>query len=158
MGQNGSLWQLIYPAFPGGRAAVGLLLLRVVVGSAFVLHGSGKIQHAFAWMPPEAPVPALFQALAALSEFGGGLAWIVGLLTPLASLGILSTMTVALLFHVSRGDPFVNGAGGGSYELALVYWTVAFLLLMVGPGRLSLDALLVRARRPSWEGVAPAAS
>ena len=52
-------------------------------------------------------------ALAALSEFGGGLAYILGLLTPLAALGILSTMTVAFTKHAfERGDPFVAMTGG----------------------------------------------
>jgi|SRR5215813_6621093 len=148
MGQNGAtVWDRFYPRFLGGRAAIGLLAVRVVAGTAFMWHGSGKIQQPFSWMPSEAPVPGILQALAAVSEFGGGLAWIVGLLTPLASLGILVTMSVACLFHISRGDPFVNGSGGGAYELALVYWTVALLLLTVGPGRLSLDALWLQPRR-----------
>jgi putative oxidoreductase len=128
----------------GGPGAIALLLLRLVAGAAFVGHGWGKIQQPFSWMPPEAPVPGILQALAALAEFGGGLGWIAGLLTPIASLGILSTMTVAALFHISRGDPFV-GSGGPSYELALVYWTVALLLLLLGPGRLSADAKLFAA-------------
>src|ERR1044071_3379761 len=67
-----------------GKGAIGLLLIRLVVGSAFMLHGWGKIQHPFSWMGPESPVPGFFQLLAAISEFGGGLAWILGLLTPLA--------------------------------------------------------------------------
>ncbi|PWB78822.1 MAG: DoxX family protein, partial [Holophagae bacterium] len=73
---------------------LALLLVRVVAGFAFMLHGWGKIQNAFGWMGPDAFAPGIFQALAALSEFGGGLAWILGLLTPLASLGIACTMAV----------------------------------------------------------------
>jgi putative oxidoreductase len=137
----------IFPPVVDGRGAIGLLLLRLVAGAAFLVHGSGKIQAPFAWMPPEAPVPGVLQALAAVAEFfGGGLGWIAGFLTPLASLGVLATMTVAVFFHVSRGDPFV-GAGGPSFELALVYWCVALLLLLLGPGRYSLDAQLFRRRQ-----------
>ena len=33
----------LFPPFLSGRAAVGLLLVRVLVGSAFVLHGWGKL-------------------------------------------------------------------------------------------------------------------
>lgn len=103
-------------------------------------HGWGKIQNPLGWMGPDAFAPPVFQALAALSEFGGGLAWVIGFLTPLASLGILSTMVVAIYTHaVMRGDPFVSQTGGPSYELALVYFSIALLLLTAGPGKYSLD-------------------
>lgn len=125
-------------------ADVSLLLLRLVAGLAFALHGWPKIQNAFGWMGPEAFAPGPLQALAALSEFGGGVAWILGLLTPLASLGIACTMLVAFYLHaVMMGDPFVpSAAGQGAYELALVYLCIAILLIAMGPGRFSLDRVL----------------
>jgi len=117
-----------------------LLLVRLVGGSAFMIHGWGKIQNPFEWMGPDASVPGILQALAALSEFGGGLAWILGLLTPLASLGIACTMAVAIFMHaISWGNPFVATGGGPAYELAVVYLSTAILLIALGPGRLSLD-------------------
>jgi len=119
------------------RVSVALLAIRLVAGAAFILHGSGKIVHPFSWMPPEAPVPGIFQALAALSEFGGGIAWILGLLTPLASAGLFCTMSVAAFFHIQKGDGLVGG-----YELAAVYWTISLLLLVAGPGRYSIDAVI----------------
>lgn len=65
---------IFYCDTTGWLGSVGLLALRLVVGAAFLFHGWPKIQHPFDWMGPEASVPAIFQALAALSEFGGGLA------------------------------------------------------------------------------------
>ena len=124
-------------------ADIALLLIRVVAGLAFMMHGWGKIQKPFGWMGPDAFVPGVFQGLAAISEFGGGLAWILGLLTPLASLGIGFTMAVAFSFHAfMRGDPFVSVAGGPAYELAAVYFCIAVLLIAMGPGRVSLDKKL----------------
>lgn len=124
-------------------ADASLLLIRLVAGLAFMLHGWSKIQNPFGWMGPNGFAPGIFQALAALSEFGGGLAWVLGLLTPLASLGIASTSAVAIWFHaVMRGDPFVPTRGGPSFELAAVYFSIAVLLLALGPGRLSLDRIL----------------
>ncbi|HSN92851.1 MAG TPA: DoxX family protein [Anaeromyxobacteraceae bacterium] len=128
-------------------ASLSLLLLRAVAGLAFMLHGWGKIQNPLGWMGPEAPIPGPLQLLAAVSEFGGGLAWILGLLTPLASLGIGITMAVAFSFHAfARGDPFVSMTGGPSYELAALYFCVALLLLASGPGRFSLDRKAFGAR------------
>lgn len=128
-----------------GNAA--LLLLRLVVGSAFLLHGWGKIQNPFTWMGPQAFAPAPLQALAALSEFGGGLALILGLFTPLAAFGIACTMAVAFSMHTfMRGDPFVNLKGGPSSEPAAIYFVLAVLLIALGPGRLSLDAQLFGSR------------
>lgn len=118
-----------------------LLVLRVVAGIAFMIHGWPKIQNPFGWMGPDASIPGVFQALASLAEFGGGLAWILGLLNPLASLGIACTMVVAVWFHaVLRGDPFVGQ--GGSYEPAAVYLCVALVLIAAGPGRVSLDRVI----------------
>ena len=136
---------LLYCDAVGRIGSVGLLLLRVVMGIAFLFHGWPKIQNPMGWMGLESPVPAIFQALAALAEFGGGMALIVGLLTRLASLGIATTMIVALcMVHLPHGDPFVSKTGGRSYELAAVYLACAVLFLLLGPGRFALDALLFR--------------
>jgi putative oxidoreductase len=123
--------------------SVGLLILRLVAGLAFMYHGYGKIQNPFGWMGPNAGVPGVFQALAAVSEFGGGLAWILGLLTPLASFGLACTMTVAVWTHANvLHDPFVSLQGGRSYELAGAYLCVSVLLLLAGPGRFSVDRVV----------------
>ncbi|MCS7263786.1 MAG: DoxX family protein [Armatimonadetes bacterium] len=137
------LFSSLVPVF-SVRLTLGLTIVRILSGLAFVHHGWGKIQNPFGWMGPEAPVPGIFQALAAISEFFGGLGWIFGFLTPLASFGILATMTVAVGFHLSRGDPFVGLPGQPSYELAAVYWTIALLLLIAGPGQFSLDSLIIQ--------------
>jgi putative oxidoreductase len=142
---------IIYPNFVGGRGAMGLLVLRLVMGAAFILHGWPKIQNAFHWMDPipNVPIPPPYlQALAALAEFGGGIGLILGFLTPLAALGIACNMVVAFaMVHVPQGAPFVaSKPGGPSFELAAGYLAAAILLLLVGPGVLSLDALLFRPR------------
>lgn len=119
------------------RVSSVLLLLRVFVGVAFLFHGVGKLAAPFGWMGPDAPVPGILQALAVLAEVGGGIALIVGFLTPLASLGLVITMAVAALFHIGKGDAFVGG-----YELALNYLVLSLLLLVTGPGRFSVDSVI----------------
>jgi len=74
--------RLFQPVLYPVPASAALLFLRLIAGTAFMFHGWGKIQHPLNWMGPEAPVPGVLQFLAAFSEFGGGLAWILGLLTP----------------------------------------------------------------------------
>jgi putative oxidoreductase len=125
-------------------ADAALLLLRLITGTAFILHGWPKIQNPFGWMPPGfAPPPML--ALAALAEFGGGILLILGFLTPLAALGIACTMATAFYMHAFiRGDPFVANELKPTWEPAAVYFGVAVTLLTLGPGRLSLDARLFR--------------
>jgi len=68
---------LLFPPRPSGRFGVVLLLLRVVAGAAFMFHGWPKIQNPLGWMGDISSMPSPLQALAALSEFGGGLAWLL---------------------------------------------------------------------------------
>ena len=136
--------RFLFPGFPAGRIGFGLL----VMGTAFLFHGWPKIQHAMGWMDqPIEPihVPDILQAAAAVSEFIGGAALILGLMTPLAALGIAATMSVAIgLVPLHHGDPFVSlmGSKGGSWESAAVYLVLMVLLMLAGPGRFSLDAFL----------------
>ena len=130
-----SLLQKLYPPFLGGRPAVGLLGLRLVAGSAMAMHGTSKIKNPFGWAGTD--FPAIAQAIAAVSEFFGGIALAAGLLTPVAALGVASTMAVAALSHIQKGQPFVGK--GGSYELAAIHGAIAVALALVGPGTLSLD-------------------
>ncbi len=123
------------------KASAALLILRLVAGTAFMLHGWPKIQNPMGWMGPDAKIPGALLLLAAVSEFFGGLSWILGLLTPISSFGIAITMAVATCTHaLVFNDPFVAaGPGKGSFEPALMYFAVALVLMLVGPGKFSAD-------------------
>lgn len=138
-----NLKKLFTPASQPLHGDLALLLLRIVAGVAFILHGWPKIQNPFNWMGENAFAPGVFQALAALAEFGGGIAWVLGALTPLASLGMAGTMVVAVYVHaVMMGDPFVANGPGGSYEPALGYFCISMVFLALGPGGISVDRLI----------------
>jgi putative oxidoreductase len=128
-------------------ASVGLLIVRVVIGLAFVFHGWMKVMSGGQfvlthWMGADAPVPGWLQAVAALVEFLGGGLLVLGLLTRLAALLLAIQMIVALgMVHLPKGDPFV-AVGQSSFELPAAYLAISLLFLIAGPGRFSLDALL----------------
>ncbi|MGH7662007.1 MAG: DoxX family protein [Vulcanimicrobiaceae bacterium] len=132
-------------------ASVGLLFVRIVVGSAFVLHGYPKILHPTTWMGSHSltlpwdgatfgPLPDWLQAAAAVVEFFGGIALVIGLLTRFAAFALCIDMIVAFVgSELPRGTPFVGS--GHTLEPNLTYMAVSFLLLLVGPGVIALDAM-----------------
>jgi putative oxidoreductase len=74
-----------------------------------------------------------------------GYANVVGVVTPLAALGLVAAMAVALMLHLQHGEPFVKKpptAPSDSYEASLVYLAIAVLLMILGSGIFCLDALL----------------
>jgi putative oxidoreductase len=148
----------------GGAGSVGLLVLRLVAGAAFVIYGWPKIQNATTWMNafPNAPPPYL-QAAAAVAEFGGGIAWIAGFLTPLFSLMIACTMATAIaIVHLPDHHPFIAMNIPGQpyvpyFEPATVFLAIAICLLLVGPGQFSIDCCIF-GRRTSSKGLPPYAT
>lgn len=127
---------------------VGLLWLRVLLGIGIATHGYGKLfgghmadfQAGVEKLGLPFGSPEVLAHLAAWSEFAGGIFLAMGLGTRIAALLIFGTMTVAA-FVRHADDAF------GVKELALCYWTMAGTLVLTGPGRISLDALLEDAFR-----------
>jgi putative oxidoreductase len=124
----------------------GLTILRLIVGAIFVAHGGQKlfifgldgVAGAFGQMG--IPMAGILGPFAAFVEFFGGLALISGLLTRLASLGLLSTMVVAILkVHLPNGFFAPNGI---EFPLALVGGTA--LLALTGAGSWSIDGLIAK--------------
>lgn len=138
--------------YVGGPGAVGLLVVRLVFGIGIAMHGYQKVtSHGgpFGWFGPG--TPAIFQGLATLSEFGGGLAIIFGVLTQLAALGLMFTMAYATFFMITTAHaPFIAAPGSKdptSFEPAIGYLAIALLMLFTGPGSISVDAFIAKAIR-----------
>ena len=138
---------LLRPKHIDASESAAILLVRLVMGAAFILHGWPKIQHATTWMNAMgSSMPGPIQALSALLEFGGGILLLLGLITPLGALAIVLQMIGALsLVHLPHHDPFV-AVGKTSFELPLLYLVVAGTILATGPGAFSLDALFFHER------------
>lgn len=141
------------PAALSGRAAntastastlaLGLALLRVVVGIIFIAHGAQKI---FVYGQPAViatfgqmgiPVPALTAPLVAWLELVGGATLAAGLFTRFFGTALAIEMAGAiLLVHLKAG--FFLPAG---FEYAFAMLGAAAALALTGPGELSLDRL-----------------
>lgn len=124
-----------------------LLSLRVVVGLLLAGHGAQKL---FGWFGGSGMAgfegwvasmgfrpPRLWARLAGLSEFGGGLLFALGFLSPLGSLGIASSMLTAIA-KAHWPKVWVTEHG---MELALTNLVVAAAVAVAGPGAYSVDAL-----------------
>lgn len=136
-----------------------LLLLRGVVGPLMVGHGAGKLFGAFnagygiegtagylesLGFRPGKPWAYLHGA----AEVGTGAGIAAGLLTPLASAGLIGIMaTAARTAHAGKG-PWVTNGG---WELPATFAAVGAALATKGPGRYSLDRLMGRdLSGPRW--------
>ena len=134
-------------------ADLGLLILRLTLGTVFLAHGAQKAFGAFGG-PGFAGAtgfigslgfrPARFWAtLAVGGELAAGLLFWLGLLTPLAGLLVLATMAVAIAkVHGPKG--FFVQDGGFEYNLVLIITALA--VAAIGPGAFSLDHVLGLAR------------
>ena len=160
--------ELLVPAAPSTLAQAALLLLRVFMGICFIRHGWPKLRNLQTWAQM-LNTPAWLCFLSAGSMWAGGIALIVGFLTPLASFAILVSMGYAMLLEIKSGFPFIaadpylipDGDYAGpmgvgeppSWEKAAMYVVMCLVLIFCGGGMLSLDTLLIDDLLRVWLGV-----
>jgi hypothetical protein len=109
----------LYSTFAGGWPAIGLLLMRLVVGAVVLSHVGPRLSSS-----PPLHIAAGYAVLAL-----GALLLIAGLWTPVAGVIVAA---VAIAEVVTTREPPVG----------LLAATIAAALAMLGPGRLSVDARL----------------
>jgi len=128
-----------------------LLGIRLYWGYQFVQDGWGKLTHltkvAEFFSTLGLPAPWLAALMVALVELVGGILFVLGLASRLTSLVLFVNMTMAYLSvpddrvnfsHIlSKPDDFY---GASPYT----YWFAALLILILGPGVISVDWILGR--------------
>ena len=147
---------------------IGLLVLRVAVGAAALVHGLQKLVGA--WGGPglggfesilaNAPDPSIgfdgsatgwLAPLGAIAETEGGALLIVGLVSPVAASTVLGVLVVGALYKVTLAGGlwyFADGPRGIEYSLLLI--CASLVILILGPGRLAVDYGRGWTTRPTW--------
>lgn len=132
--------------YPVDRPAIdiSLLLVRMIVGVIFAMHGAQKLFgvwggpgiQALVQPPPDGMGPIGY--LVSIGEFFGGLGLIVGFLSRFSAAANIVIMIGAIA--MVHGHSFFLKAGGFEYNLALI--GLLLPILLCGPGRISIGRFL----------------
>ncbi len=124
--------------------SLAIFYMRLVLGILMLTHGWAKLSN-FGEMAMAFPDPIGLGSKVALSliifaEFGCSLLLLVGLFSRWATIPLMIGMSVAA-FSAHGNDPF------SAKELPVLYLLMYVVLLISGPGKFSLDALINKKRR-----------
>jgi len=110
--------------------------LRTAIGVIFIAHGSGKFNPGFVnFLTGPLGLPAEMQIPIALAEMIPGILLIVGVLTRISA-SLLSIVMLGAIFYVKEAS---NLTGDGAYELDLMLLAASLVIIVAGPGRVSLS-------------------
>ena len=133
--------KLLSTKYSAGAFNAAMLILRLSLGILMMHAGYnklvnfGEMQHKFMNFMGIGTTASL--ALVVFAEFFCSLFLILGLFTRLAAIPLIVTMCVAL-FKVHNGEVFGDG------QVATLYLTGYLVLLLVGPGRVSVDSMIAK--------------
>ena len=124
--------------------SLGLLILRVAVGSMLIHHGYEKLANidnfADAFVRPlHLPFPITLSYMAAFSEIVGSWLLITGFITRLGGLLIAGTISVAIYHAI-----MTSGFNIYLLELLVLYLGSSSCLILNGGGLFALDELILR--------------
>lgn len=130
------------------QANFGILVLRLCLGLFLAYHGYNKIfgsnglSGTAAWFASIGfKWPSVQARLAATTEIGAGLLFAAGLLTPLASAGIVGVMIVAIVVSHWKVGFFVFLPNQG-WEYCATIALGALAVAAIGPGAWSVDSAI----------------
>lgn len=108
--------------------------LRSAIGVIFILHGMSKFNPGFANNLPNMGLPIEMQIPLALAELVPGILIIVGVLSRLSA-SLISVVMLGAIFMV-KGAKNITGQGG--FEIDLILLASVLVIMIVGPGRISI--------------------
>lgn len=116
---------------------LALLLIRLSLGATFIFHGWMKVSNidGAIGMFASMGIGTMLTYVAAYTEFLGGVAILLGIMTRLAG-GLLSVFMVVAIAVVHFKNGFNMANSGYEYQLLILVCTIAIGL--VGPGKYSL--------------------
>ena len=123
---------------------ITLMLMRVVAGLLFMMHGAAILFGWFGGMPGDAKVQLMSQqGIGGILEFFGGILIMLGLATRVAAFILSGVMAVAYFqFHQPMGTIPIQNHG----EPAVLFCFLFLYLAARGAGVFSLDALFAKNR------------
>lgn len=117
--------------------------LRLVLGVAFIVHGFEKFDPIFAGYMPSFGIPLEMQIPLALAELVPGILLIVGVLSRISS-SLLAIVMMGAIFYVLHAASFTGQMG---YEYPLVLLVGNLIIIVTGPGRISLSHMIKKIPR-----------
>ena len=134
---------------PARFGSLALLILRLATGFVLAPHGWAKLADgaqklAGGLAAKGVPAAHLFAWCATLSELVGSLLVAAGLLTRPAAAVVSFTMVFAWISSHLGDLPNIGAPGGAAFEYPFLLSMVALAIAIAGPGRYSVDAILVR--------------
>ncbi len=108
--------------------------LRSTIGVIFIIHGMSKFDPGFANFLPNMGLPVELQIPIALAELVPGILLIIGVLSRLSA-SLITIVMLGAIFHV-RGAQSLTGEGGVEFDLILL--ASALVIMIAGPGRVSI--------------------
>ena len=118
--------------------------MRTVIGVIFIVHGFGKFGNpGFGGWISSMGIPVEMQIPIALAEFIPGILLIIGVLTRISA-ALISIVMLGAIFLV-KGAASLTGEHG--YEFDLILLAACLVVIVAGPGRISLSYVLKKVPR-----------
>ncbi len=123
---------------------VSTLVLRVVLGLTFFVHGlvkfQGGIENTVGWFA-SIGLPGALAYVVAILELVGGIALIIGLGSRAVS-GLLALLMLGATIKVKLAAGFLGAGQGAGYELDLALMAMAVVIAINGSKLFALDQVL----------------